>query len=243
MWRGIQKERLLWTKVWARAVVLAGVSVHCVASEGARWLGFFLMSSAHRRAILGTIRISDVTQILERVNQGDGSAAAELLPLVYEELRRVAAHKMSLQPPGQTLQATALVHEAYLRLVGSEEKRWGNRRHFFGAAAEAMRHILIDRARRRRRARHGHNSEKVPCDEIEIAAPAKEEILLQLDDALDELAQHSAEQAEIVKLRFFAGLSEPEIAEVLNSSERSVQRHWSYAKAWLFDRIERMKSQ
>jgi RNA polymerase sigma factor (TIGR02999 family) len=187
--------------------------------------------------------MSDVTHILERVSKGDGSAAAELLPLVYDELRRVAAHKMSLQPPGQTLQATALVHEAYLRLVGSDEKRWESRRHFFSAAAEAMRHILIDRARRRLRERHGQNAEKVPLDDVEIAGPAKEEIILQLNDALEELGQQSPEQAEIVKLRFFAGFSEPEIAELLNLSERSVQRHWSYAKAWLFDRIEQMKSQ
>ena len=192
--------------------------------------------------MVGAFQMSDVTQILERVSQGDGSAATELLPLVYEELRRVAAHKMSLQPPGQTLQATALVHEAYLRLVGSDEKRWESRRHFFSAAAEAMRHILIDRARRRLRARHGQNAEKVPLDEVEIAAPAKEEVILQLDDALEELGRQSAEQVEIVKLRFFAGLSEPEVAELLNLSERTVQRQWSYAKAWLFDRIEQMKA-
>ena len=201
------------------------------------------MSTGLFQGMLGLARMSDVTQILERVSKGDGSAAAELLPLVYEELRRVAAHKMSLQPPGQTLQATALVHEAYLRLVGKEEKRWENRRHFFSAAAEAMRHILIDRARRRMRARHGQNSQKVPLDDVEIAAPAKEEILLQLNDALEELGRQSLEQAEIVKLRFFAGLSEPEIAELLNLSERSIQRHWSYAKAWLFERIEQMKAQ
>jgi RNA polymerase sigma factor (TIGR02999 family) len=193
--------------------------------------------------MLGPAHMSDVTRILERVSKGDGSAAAELLPRVYDELRRVAAHKMSLQPPGQTLQATALVHEAYLRLVGSEEKRWESRRHFFSAAAEAMRHILIDRARRRMRARHGENADKVPLDDVEIAAPAKEEIILQLNDALEELGRKSAEQAEIVKLRFFAGFSEPEIAELLNLSERSVQRHWNYAKAWLFDRIEQLKSQ
>jgi RNA polymerase sigma factor (TIGR02999 family) len=185
--------------------------------------------------------MSEVTQILERVGQGDGKAAEELLPLVYEELRRLAAHKMSLQPPGQTLQATALVHEAYLRLIGSEQQRWENRRHFFSAAAEAMRHILIDRARRRLRLRHGENAERVALDEIEIAAPAKEEIVLQLNDALEELTQRSAEQAEIVKLRFFAGFSEPEIADILNLSERTVQRQWSYAKAWLFERIRELK--
>ena len=186
--------------------------------------------------------MGDVTQILDRVSKGDGSAAAELLPLVYDELRRVAAYKMSLQPEGQTLQATALVHEAYLRLVGSEEKRWESRRHFFSTAAEAMRHILIDRARRRLRLRHGHNAEKVPLDDLEIAAPAKEEILLQLNDALEELRQRSSEQAEIVTLRFFAGFNEAEVAEILNLSQRSVQRQWSYAKAWLFQRIEEMKS-
>ena len=183
----------------------------------------------------------EVTRILESLERGDAKAAEELLPIVYEELRKLAAYKMSLQPPGQTLQATALVHEAYLRLLGNEEKRWENRRHFFSAAAEAMRHILIDRARRRLRVRHGEKAENVPLDEIEIAAPARDEIVLQLDEALEKLAQTSPEQAEIVKLRFFAGFTEPEIAEILNLSERSVQRQWSYAKAWLFERIETEK--
>jgi RNA polymerase sigma factor (TIGR02999 family) len=181
--------------------------------------------------------VSEVTQVLERVEQGDAKASAELLPLVYDELRQLAAHKMSLQPPGQTLQATALVHEAYLRLLGGEEKRWESRRHFFNAAAEAMRHFLIDRARRRLRMRHGELTERVDLDAVEIAAPAREEIILQLNDALEDLQQRSAEQAEIVKLRFFAGFSEPEVADILSLSERSVQRQWSYAKAWLFDRI------
>ena len=149
---------------------------------------------------------------------------------------------MSLQPPGQTLQATALVHEAYLRLLGNEDKRWESRRHFFSAAAEAMRHILIDRARRRLRTRHGEGSEKVSLEEVEIAAPAKDEVVLELNAALEKLAQISPDQAEIVKLRFFAGFTDPEIAEILHLSERSVQREWSYAKAWLFDRIEAKKS-
>lgn len=188
------------------------------------------------------MEVSDVTQILERVVRGDAKAAEELLPCVYDELRRLAAHKMSLQPPGQTLQATALVHEAYLRLLGNEERRWQGRRHFFGAAAEAMRHILIDRARRRLRAKHGEKAERVPLDDVEVIAPAQDEIVLQLDEALELLAKTSPEQAEIVKLRFFAGFTEPEIAEILNLSERSVQRQWSYAKAWLFDRIEAIKS-
>lgn len=186
--------------------------------------------------------MSELTRILEAAQQGDSAAAGQLLPLVYDELRRLAAHKMSFQPPGQTLQATALVHEAYLRLVGDGEKRWESRRHFFAAAAEAMRHILIDRARRRLRVRHGEGVEMVPVEELEIAAPAKDEIVLQLDEALEKLAQVSPEQAEIVKLRFFAGFTEPEIAEILNLSERSVQRQWSYAKAWLFERIEAEKS-
>jgi RNA polymerase sigma factor (TIGR02999 family) len=181
--------------------------------------------------------VGDATQILARAQRGDEAAAAALLPLVYDELRKLAAHKMSLQPACQTLQATALVHEAYLRLVGSEEKRWESRRHFFSAAAEAMRHILIDRARRRLRVRHGAGMEQLPLDEVEIAAPATDEIVVQLNDALDELQRLSPEQAQIVKLRFFAGFSEPEIAEILNVSERSVQRQWSYAKAWLFERI------
>jgi RNA polymerase sigma factor (TIGR02999 family) len=183
----------------------------------------------------------EITRILQSLECGDAGAADELLPLVYDELRRLAAHKMSLRPPGQTLQATALVHEAYLRLVGDEEKRWESRRHFFSAAAEAMRHILIDRARRRLRVRHGEKAERVPLDEMEIAAPAKDEIVLQLDEALEKPALNSPEQAEIVKLRFFAGFTEPEIAEILNLSERSVQREWSYAKAWLFERIEAEK--
>jgi RNA polymerase sigma factor (TIGR02999 family) len=185
--------------------------------------------------------MSDVTRILDRVESGDAKAAEELLPLVYEELRRLAGHKMSLQPPGQTLQATALVHEAYLRLLGNEEKRWESRRQFFSAAAEAMRHILIDRARRRMRVRHGENSARVALDDVEIAVPARDETILQLDEALEALALTSREQADIVKLRFFAGFTEPEIADALNLSERTVQRQWSYAKAWLFERIEAMK--
>jgi RNA polymerase sigma factor (TIGR02999 family) len=183
----------------------------------------------------------DLTQLLNDIEHGEPQAAERLLPLVYEELRKVAAHKLSFVPAGHTLQPTALVHEAYLRLVGGEKDQWQNRRHFFAAAAEAMRHILIDRARRRIRLRHGGNAEKVDVDEVEIAAPAQDEVLLQLNDALDELQSAHPERAEIVKLRFFAGFSEAEIAGLLDISERSVQRHWSCAKAWLFERIEKMK--
>ena len=181
--------------------------------------------------------MSDLTQVLSAIDQGEAHAADQLLPLVYDELRKLAAHKLSLLPPGQTLQATALVHEAWLKLIGGEKAQWQSRRHFFAAAAETMRHILIDRARRRLRLRHGANAERVDFDQIEIPAPAKDEVLLQLSDALDELQATSPERAEIVKLRFFAGFSEAEIADLLKVSERSVQRHWSYAKAWLFERI------
>jgi RNA polymerase sigma factor (TIGR02999 family) len=186
--------------------------------------------------------VSEVTRILDRVQQGEPQAAEQLLTLTYDELRKLAAHKLSLLPPGQTLQATSLVHEAYLKLTGGEKQGWENRRHFFAAAAEAMRHILIDRARRRARLRHGANAERVDLDAIEIPEPAKDEVLLHLNDALDELQTVAPERAEIVKLRFFAGFSEAEIAAVLNLSERSVQRHWSCAKAWLFERIEGMKA-
>ena len=185
----------------------------------------------------------ELTQLLSAIEQGEPRAADQLLPLVYDELRKVAAHKLSLLPPGQTLQATALVHDAYLRLTGGENEHWQNRRHFFAAAAEAMRHILIDRARRRLRLRHGAGTEKIDLDQIEIPEPAKDDVLLELNDALDELQTIAPERAEIVKLRFFGGFSEMEIATLLNISERSVQRHWSCAKAWLFERIETVKGQ
>lgn len=185
--------------------------------------------------------ISDVTQIIERVQRGDPQAADELLPVVYEELRRLARARMAQQPPGQTLQATALVHEAWLKLADRPDAGWNDRQHFFRAAAEAMRQILIDRARRRLRLKHGENAGHLDLDDLEIAAPAKEEILLQLDEVLVELARLSPERAELVKLRFFAGLNESEIAGVLNISERSVQRQWSYTRAWLFARIEALK--
>ncbi len=194
--------------------------------------------------VVGTlvICVNGVTRILDRVQQGDAAAAEQLLPLVYDELRRLASARMSSQPPGQTLQPTALVHEAYLKLVGGERTHWPDRRHFFAAAAEAMRHILVDRARRKLRLRHGANAERIDVDEIEIAMPAREEVLLDLDEALVELRAASPERAEIVNLRFFAGLSEPEVASILGISERSVQRQWSYARAWLFARIERVRT-
>jgi RNA polymerase sigma factor (TIGR02999 family) len=180
----------------------------------------------------------DARQFFSAMDAGDAKAANELLLLVYDELRRLATAKMAQQPPGQTLQATALVHEAWMKLAGSSSTNWRDRQHFFRAAAEAMRQILIDRARRRQRVRHGGNAERVDVSGIEIAAPVKEEILLQLDDALAELKVAAPERAEIVMLRFFAGLEEAEIAAILNISERTVQRQWSYARSWLFTRIK-----
>jgi len=178
--------------------------------------------------------VSEVTRILERVQQGEAQAAEELLPLVYDELRKLAAHKMAHEPPGQTLQPTALVHEAWLRLAGSENQRWANRGHFFAVAAEAMRRILIERARRRQRVRHGGGQERVDVAEVEIAAPENDERLLEVHEALDQLAREDREKADVVKLRFFVGLTDREVAEVLGLSERTVERHWAYAKAWLF---------
>jgi RNA polymerase sigma factor (TIGR02999 family) len=181
--------------------------------------------------------VSDVTRLLNAVEQGDPKAADELLPLVYEELRKLAASKMAQQPDGQTLQATALVHEAWLRLADGPNRQYASRRHFFSAAAQAMRHLLIERARRKLRERHGGLLQRVDLDDVEAAAPTDDERLIQINTALEELALLAPEKAEVVKLRFFAGLDEQEIAELLNLSPRTVERYWSYAKAWLFERI------
>jgi RNA polymerase sigma factor (TIGR02999 family) len=179
----------------------------------------------------------DLTRVLQSAEQGDPQAAAELLPLVYDELRNLAAAKMSQQRPGQTIQATALVHEAWLRLEKGGTQRWESRKHFFAAAAQAMRHILIERARRRARVRHGAQMERVPLDEIEIATPTDDERLLQINAALDGLSAVAPEKAEVVKLRFFVGLDEKETAALLGLSPRTVERYWSYAKAWLFEQV------
>ena len=168
---------------------------------------------------------------------GEPQAADKLLPLVYDELRRVAAAQLAQERPGQTLQATALVHEAYLRLVGGGDSSWENRRHFFAAAAEAMRRILVERARRKKRVRHGggHCRVDLDADEMPIEIPAVD--LLALDEALDRWAAEDPQKAELVKLRFFAGLGEQEAAEVLGISRATAARHWAYARAWLFDRL------
>jgi len=178
--------------------------------------------------------VSELTVILQRIDQGDPHAADELLPLVYEELRKLAAQKMARESPGQTLQATALVHEAWLRLGGDQQPEWQNRAHFFAAAAEAMRRILIDNARRKSSLRHGGGAERVNLDGLEVAAGMDDDQLLALDEALDRLAEHDAEKAQLVKLRFFAHLTNAQAAKVLGVSEPTVKRYWSYARAWLF---------
>ena len=186
-------------------------------------------------------RVSDITQILERVEQGDGKASEELLPLVYEELRRLAAHKMANEAAGQTLQPTALVHEAWLRLVGNQEQQWNGRAHFFGAAAEAMRRILIENARRKGAQRHGGGKARLDVHEIEIAAPAKDEELLALSDALEKFAVRDKQKAELVKLRYFVGLTTEEAAQVLGISVPTADRWWNFSRAWLYEEIERQQ--
>jgi RNA polymerase sigma factor (TIGR02999 family) len=180
-----------------------------------------------------------LTRILDRVQQGDPKAAEELLPLVYEELRKLAAHKMAHQSPGHTLQPTALVHEAWLRLAGGvEDRQWNNRRHFFTAAAQTMRHILVDAARRKRRAKHGGTAERVDVDQFDLAAPMHDESLLALEEALQQLETTDAEKARVVILKFFGGLTHEEVAQSLGVTERTVERHWAYAKVWLLHQMQ-----
>jgi RNA polymerase sigma factor (TIGR02999 family) len=181
--------------------------------------------------------MSDVTRMLEAIGEGDAKAAAELLPLVYDELRRLAAAKMAQERPGQTLQPTALVHEAWLRLGGSETQKWQNRAHFFGAAAEAMRRILIENARRKRALRHGGGQERLDIAEVDVAAAASDDSLLAVHEALDRFAAQDPRKAELVKLRYFAGLSLEEAADVLGVSVPTVKRWWAYARAWLHTEI------
>jgi RNA polymerase sigma factor (TIGR02999 family) len=183
--------------------------------------------------------MSEVTQVLDRMRQGDPKAADDLLPLVYGELRKLAAAKMAREAPDHTLQSTALVHEAWLRLSKSPAQIWQNRAHFFGAAAEAMRRILIDIARRKRQVRHGGGQERAPFEEVDLIWQEDIENLVQIHEVLDELANIDPVKAEIVKLRFFVGLSNREIAELLHVSERTVERGWNYAKAWLFAALKR----
>lgn len=172
-----------------------------------------------------------VTQLLSAIEHGDADAAAQLLPLVYEELRKLAAAKM----------ATALVHEAWIRLAGGQQQHWDSRRHFFAAAAEAMRRILVEKARRRQRARHGGGLERVDVDEVEIASGVRQDQLIALDDALAKLELEDPQKAEVVKLRYFVGMSNEETAETLGLSVATVERYWSFAKAWLFTEIQQAR--
>ncbi len=176
----------------------------------------------------------EVTQILEAIERDDGSASAKtLLPLVYEELRRLAAQRMAKESPAHTLQPTALVHEAWLRLTG-EEHGWKNRGHFLAAAAEAMRRILIDSARRKKRVKHGGELQRVELEELEDPTRASEDLLLRVHEALDALEKKDASAAELVKLRFFTGLTQEEAALARGISDRTVRRHWRFARAWLY---------
>ena len=182
--------------------------------------------------------MSDVTRLLEAIQHGDPKAAEELLPLVYAELRQLARAKMAREQPGHTLQPTALVHEAWIRLVDADGKaRFENRAHFFSLAAEAMRCLLIDAARRKLALRHGGGQIRENLDGIEIAAPDTDERVLAVHEALERLADLDAEKAEVVKLRYFVGMSVEETAEALGISVRTVRRQWTFARAWLFDSI------
>lgn len=186
--------------------------------------------------------MSDVTRILQSIEQGDSAAADQLLPLVYEELRKLAAAKMANEAPNQTLQPTALVHEAWLRLVGTDNPQFANRAHFFAAAAEAIRRILIDRARRKRALRHGAGQQPLNIDGMEIAAPANDQEILEINEALDKLALQNSAEAELVKLRYFVGMTLEESAQALNISARTADNYWAHAKAWLFTEIKRNRN-
>jgi RNA polymerase sigma factor (TIGR02999 family) len=181
--------------------------------------------------------MTDASRILQAAERGDPQAASQLLPLVYAELRRLAAQRLALELPGQTLDATGLVHEAYLRLIGDNpDQPWNGRGHFFAAAAEAMRRILIENARRKRRLRHGGDKKRGPLEEGALGEEADDR-LLAVDEALDRLAEEEETVAKVVKLRYFVGLTIEETAEVLGISVRTTNRHWSYARAWLYQQL------
>lgn len=181
--------------------------------------------------------MSEITQILQAVGRGEAQASEELLPLVYQDLRRHAAVQMARESAGQTLQPTALLHEAWLRVVGDGQPRWQNRAHFFGAAAEAMRRILIENARRKSRLKHGGGQVRVEADQLELAATTPDDKILLINDALERLQTEDPEKARVVVLKFFGGRTNQEVAEALAVTERTVERHWAYAKAWLFQNI------
>jgi RNA polymerase sigma factor (TIGR02999 family) len=181
--------------------------------------------------------MTEITQMLQAVGRGDHRASEELLPLVYDELRRHAAARMAHEAAGQTLQPTALVHEAWLRLVGNNDRSWQNRAHFFGAAAEAMRRILIENARRKSCLKRGGDQVRLDIENLELAATTPEDKVLLIDEALEQLQARDPEKARVVVLKFFGGYTNEEVAESLGVTERTVERHWAYAKTWLFQTI------
>ena len=193
-----------------------------------------------RQLRLHSAGMSEVTRLIDAAAAGDPHAAADLLPLVYDELRKLAAARMAVEAPGQTIQATALVHEAYLRLVGSNQGLpWNSRGHFFAAAAEAMRRILVESARRRIARKRGGQAQQVPLEESTVAAPVPDEDVLAVHEALEDLARVDAKAATLVKLRFFVGLTAVEAAEALDMSTRSAHDLWAYARSWLHQHIHR----
>jgi len=186
--------------------------------------------------------MSEVTRILSAIDNGEARAAEELLPAVYTELRQLAAHRMAQERPGQTLQATALVHEAWLRLERERDRKWNDSHHFFCAAAQAMRRILVENARRKQSVKHGGQLNRVDVNPLDIAAPLRDDQLLAVDEALDRLAAINARAADVVMLRFFAGLTEAQVAGELGISVATVERTWAFARAWLFSEIQRDKN-
>ena len=183
---------------------------------------------------------NEITQVLQAIQRGDGRASGELLPLVYEELRRLASMRMAQEMAGQTLQATALVHEAWLRMVGDGDRTWQNRAHFFGAAAEAMRRILVENARRKSRLKRGGGQVRLDIEKVDLAAATPDDKVLLMDEALQQLQAEDAEKARIVVLKFFGGMSGAAIAEMLGVTERTVERQWAFAKAWLVSEIKKV---
>jgi RNA polymerase sigma factor (TIGR02999 family) len=182
--------------------------------------------------------VSETTQILDAINRGEGQASEELLPLVYDELRRLASARMAGEAPGQTLQPTALVHEAWLQLVRQEGRTWRNRAHFFRAAALAMRRILVDRARHKLSLKCGAGGERVPLEDVDIAAATTDDRVLLVDQNLERLEKEDPESARIITLKFFGGLTNKEVANILGVTGRSVERQWAYAKACLFELMQ-----
>ena len=182
--------------------------------------------------------MNELTQVLQAIRRGDGQASGELLPLVYNELRQLAMARMAQEAAGQTLQATALVHEAWLRMVGDGDRTWQNRAHFFGAAAEAMRRILVENARRKSRLKRGGGQLRLNIDDVDLSAATPDDKVLLMDEALEQLQAQDPEKARIVVQKFFGGLTNEEVAESMGVTERTVERQWAYAKAWLFDKIQ-----